>query len=312
VRSFTYDRARMKKPIRIALTGLAVLIFAGVAAAIAISLLADRKLHRIVELPPMEVTLALAEGQLERGQYLFKTRGCMECHGADGGGDVVVDDKDSGFFVRAPNITAGAGSPAREYTDVDWVRAIRHGVKRSGEPIFLMPSDDYAQMTDADVGAIVAYVRSLPPVDTGGTQLRPLSLPFKALYLFGAIEDAAEKIDHSAAPPATVADDPLSRGRYAAQTCTGCHGRDLAGGKIPGAPPSWPPAANLTSAPDSAMALYTSAEQFKSMFRTGKRPDGSAVSEVMPFKSLMHMSDAELDDLFAYLKSVPGEKTGNR
>jgi mono/diheme cytochrome c family protein len=302
----------MKKPIKIVLTSVAGLVVVGIAAAAVVSRLADRKLHRIVELPPMQVTFAAAASQLEHGEYLFKTRGCMECHGADGGGHVVVDDKESGFFVRAPNITTGAASPAREYTDADWVRAVRHGVKRSGEPIFLMPSDDYAQMTDADVGAIVAYVRSLPPADTGGAEISPLSLPFKALYLFGAIQDAAEKIDHSVPPPATVADDPLSRGRYIAQSCTGCHGRGFSGGKIPGTPPSWPAAANLTSAPDSAMALYTSADQFKSMFRTGKRPDGSAVSEVMPFKSLTHMNDAEIDDLFAYLKSLEPHPFGQR
>ncbi len=60
------------------------------------------------------------------------------------------------------------------------------------------------------------------------------------------------------------------------------------------------------------MAHYTSAEQFKSMFRTGKRPDGSAVSEVMPFKSLAHMSDAELDALFAFLKSLNARPFGER
>ena len=287
---------------------LAGLVVVGAAAAGIIGWLADRKLHRIVEVQPMQVTFAPAHGQLEHGEYLFKTRGCMECHGADGAGHLVIDDKDSGFFVRAPNITAGGASPARAYKDVDWVRAVRHGVKPSGEPLFLMPSDDYARMTDADLGAIVAYVRSLPPADTGGVELSPLPLPFKALYLFGAIKDAAEKIDHSAPPPAPVADDPLSRGEYIAQGCIGCHGPGFSGGRIPGAPPSWPEAANLTSAPNSAMATYTSADQFKSMFRTGKRPDGSAVSDVMPFKSLAHMSDAELDDLFAYLKSVPGEK----
>ena len=73
----------------------------------------------------------------------------MECHGADGAGHVVVDDKESGFFVRAPNITAGGASPTRGYTDTDWVRTIRHGVKPSGEPLLVMPSEDYTRMTDA-------------------------------------------------------------------------------------------------------------------------------------------------------------------
>ncbi len=123
-----------------------------------------------MQLPPLQVTFAAADGQLEHGEYLFKTRGCMECHGADGAGHVVIDDKDSGFFVRTPNITSGGASPARNYTDADWVRALRHGVKPSGEPLQIMPSDDYAQMIDADVAAIAAYVRSLPPAALAAAQ----------------------------------------------------------------------------------------------------------------------------------------------
>ena len=60
------------------------------------------------------------------------------------------------------------------------------------------------------------------------------------------------------------------------------------------------------------MALYASADQFKSMMRTAKRPDGSAVSSVMPFKSLAYMNDPELDALFAYLKTVGPRPSGQR
>ena len=302
----------MKKPVRIVVASLAGLVVAVAAAAGVVSLLADRKIHRIVQLPPLRVTFAPAEGQLEHGEYLFKTRGCMECHGADASGHFMIDDKDSGFFVRTPNITGGGASPARSYTDTDWVRTLRHGVKPSGQPLLFMPSEDYAKMTTTDVSAIVAYVRSLPRVDAGGAQFSPWPLPLKAAYLFGAMQDAAEKIDHTAPPPAAIPDDLLARGEYIAQGCTGCHGAHFSGGKIPGAPPAWPEAANLTSASDSGMAHYASAEQFKSMFRTGKRPDGSAVSKVMPFMSLAQMSDAELDALFAFLKSLNARPFGDR
>jgi mono/diheme cytochrome c family protein len=130
--------------------------------------------------------------------------------------------------------------------------------------------------------------------------------------VFGAVTDAAERIDHAAAVPSSVPNDELARGRYIAQACTGCHGPHFSGGKIPGTPPSWPDASNLTAASDSAMARYTSVEQFKTMFRTGKRPDGSAVSEVMPFKSLAHVSGAELEALFAFLKSLDARPSGQR
>jgi mono/diheme cytochrome c family protein len=302
----------MKKPIKIALVSLtALVLLVGVSAAV-VDRLSDRKLHRVVQLPPIEATLPAGDGQLKHGAYLFKTRGCMDCHGADGAGSIVVDDKKAGLFVRAPNITSGGASPARTYTDIDWVRTLRHGVKPSGQPLLVMPSEDYARMTDADVGAIVAYVRSLPPADTGAAEIHEFPLPLKAAYLFGAIKDAAEKIDHTAPPTQEVGDTVLARGQYVAQGCTGCHGPHLSGGKIPGTPPSWPPAANLTSAPDSAMAHYTTVEQFKSMLRTGKRPDGSAVSTVMPFKALAYMNDAEVDSLYAFLKTVEPRPFGGR
>lgn len=301
----------MKKPLKIVVASLAGLVVVVAVAASLVSPLAERKLHRIVQLPPVQVTFAPADGQLEHGEYLFKTRGCMECHGVDGAGHVVIDDKSSGFFARAPNITSGGASPARSYTDADWVRTLRHGVKPSGEPLLIMPSGDYAHMTDADVGAIATYVRSLPPATAGSGEFK-IPFPIKAAYLLGAIKDAAEEIDHTAPPPAAVADDQVARGQYVAQSCSGCHGPHFSGGKIPGTPPSWPPAANLTSAPDSAMAHYTSAEQFKSMLRTGKRPDGSAISDVMPFKSLAYMNDSELDALFAFLKTVEARPFGQR
>src|SRR5262245_34521005 len=122
----------MKKPIKIVLVSVASLVVLVAAAAGVVSRLSDRKLHRIVQLPPLQVTFAPAAGQLERGEYLFKTRGCMDCHGVDGAGHVVVDE--GGLFVRAPNITSGGASPTRGYTDTDWARTLRHGVKPSGQP----------------------------------------------------------------------------------------------------------------------------------------------------------------------------------
>lgn len=302
----------MKKPIKIALVSVAGLVVLVVAAAGVVSKLSDRKLHRVVQLPPLQATLPPGDGQVEHGEYLFKTRGCMDCHGADGSGSVVVDDKQAGLFVRAPNITSGGASPTRSYTDIDWVRTLRHGVKPSGQPLLVMPSEDYARMTDADVGAIVAYVRSLPPAGTGAAEIHEFPLPIKAAYLFGAIKDAAEKIDHTMPPTQEVGDTLLARGQYIAQGCTGCHGAHFSGGKIPGTPPSWPAAANLTSAPDSAMARYATEVEFKAMLRTGKRPDGSEVSTVMPFKALAYMSDAEVDALFTFLKTLEPRPFGGR
>jgi hypothetical protein len=78
----------------------------------------------------------------------------------------------------------------------------------------------------------------------------------------------------------------------------------LRGGKIPGAPPDWPPAADLRPVSGGAMARYDHAAAFIAMMRSGKRPDGSAISSVMPFDSFGRMNDTDLSALYLYLASL--------
>jgi mono/diheme cytochrome c family protein len=197
------------------------------------------------------------------------------------------------------------------YTPEDWVRVLRHGIKPDGRPLFVMPSEDYNRFTDADLGALVAYVRSLPP-QPGGAAVLELSLPVKLLYGFDFIKDAAQKIDHSLPPATAVAEGvTVAHGAYVANMCIGCHGATLAGGKIPGGPPDWAPAANLTPGERSGMAAYASASQFLAMLRNGKRPDGTPVT-VMPFESLSALSDVDAQALYLYLKSLPARPFGQR
>jgi len=207
------------------------------------------------------------------------------------------------MYVKAPNITRGPGGVVADYNEGDWVRAIRHGANPKGHALMVMPSEDYNRFTDSDLAALVAYVRALPP-SGGGAALIELPLPVRALYGAGYIEDAAAKIDHAlpVQPPVpeTVS---VEHGRYVANTCLGCHGPQLAGGKVPGGPPDWPPAARLNKGPDSALARYPDADALIAMFRSGKRADGSGV-KVMPFGSFSKMSDTDLRALHLYLKSL--------
>jgi hypothetical protein len=119
------------------------------------------------------------------------------------------------------------------------------------------------------------------------------------------IRDAAEKIDHRLPAPAVVAaDGSPAHGAYVAGMCVGCHGAQLTGGKIPGAPPDWPAAADLTPGEGSVMARYPNAEAFIAMLRSGRRPDGSAVSKVMPFESLRELDDADARALYDHLRRL--------
>ncbi len=288
---------------------VALLIVVGIGLAIAANVLYERKRDRVVTLTVKGVNVVSDEAALARGKYLFNSRGCGGCHAPTGAGAVVIDDKDGGFYVRSPNITP-SGVVAK-YTEVDWVRTIRHGVKPDGRALFIMPSEDYNRLTDADVAALIAYARSLPPATAGAAEFR-VPLPVKALYSAGAIQDAAEKIDHSL-PPATPVPEAVTpeHGKYVANLCLGCHGEGLSGGKIPGGPPSWPAASNLTPGSGTVMTAYDSADKLKALFRSGKRADGTAVV-VMPFETLREISDVDVAALHAYLKSLPPRPAGSR
>jgi cytochrome c553 len=103
----------------------------------------------------------------------------------------------------------------------------------------------------------------------------------------------------------------VAHGAYVANMCIGCHGEKLSGGKIPGGPPDWPAAANLTPGEGSAMVRYQDVAQFVAMMRSGKRPDGTSI-QVMPFESISKMDDVDLPALHAYLKTLSPRPAGGR
>lgn len=285
---------------------LAVLVSLLVLAAVAVAGLVwngERKRERVVQLPTLQSPAFVdSAAALERGAYLYASRGCTDCHGADGAGRVFVDDG-KGLKIKGAAIHSGPGSVTAGYTPQDWDRIVRHGVKRDGHPAMVMPSEDYNRFTDADFAALVSYARVLPPAG-GGAAVVELPLPVRALYGVGFIQDAAAKIDHALPVQQPVPEGvTVDHGRYVANTCLGCHGPQFDGGPVPGGPPDWPPAARLSKGADSAMARYPSADTWVAMFRSGKRADGSEI-KVMPFGSFSKMSDTDLRALHLYLKSL--------
>ena len=163
---------------------------------------------------------------LERGKYLVERRAiCIECHDKDLGGKIFVDNFAFGRLAAA-NLTRGRGGIGSRYTDEDFVRVLVHGVNKSGHSVIFMPSQD-ARFTEPDLAAIIAYIRSVPPVDRepAATRLGPIA---RALTFFHKIPLLpAEEIDHDAATvlPTADATDPVGRGRYLVDSggCRGCH-----------------------------------------------------------------------------------------
>jgi mono/diheme cytochrome c family protein len=212
----------------------------------------------------------------------------------------------------ASNLTGGLGGAGDEYTDADWVRAIRYGVGPDGKPLLFMPSGEFWYLSDYDLGAVIAFVKSQPAVDNElpGNQV---ALVLRAFYLLtgGIPLLAPELIDLEAPRPAAPEPGVTEEyGRYLAVSCVGCHGEGFSGGPIPGAPPDWPPAMNLT--PGGELAGWTEA-QFIQVMRTGVTPSGHAIeNEYMPWKTIAKMTDNELKALFLFLQSLPAREFGNR
>ena len=288
-------------------TAAAIALLAGGAVG-AGTLLAEQKMNRRIEILVSPLSLRSDAASLDRGRYLFGSRGCADCHGADGGGRSFIDDG-HGLHVAGPNISPGAGNVVSAYRANDWERTLRHGVKPDGRPLMIMPAEDYNRLTDDDIVAIVAYVKSLPPVAGRGAVIE-LPLPVRALYGYGLIKDAAAKIDHRLPPAEPVPEGvTIEHGRYVANMCVGCHGPKLAGGRIPGAPPDWPAAADLRPGSQSVLVRYPEAESLMHMFKSGRRPDGSKV-QVMPFEALGALNETDARALHLYLKNLAPQGAG--
>lgn len=262
--------------------------------------------------PPNEaLTIPTDSAALARGTHLATVISkCVECHDADLGGKVFIDDPAFARIV-ATNLTKGKGGLGNVYTDAQLGVAIRHGIKIDSTTALLMPSDEFQVLSDEDVGSIIAYIRSKPPVDRElpKTELHPVG---KALAATGKLPIfQAELVDVARPHLATVVrDTSVEYGKYLANAggCTGCHGRTLSGGKIPGTPPEWPPASNLTP---SGIGKYSD-EAVLGILRTGKRPDGTAVSDVMPWRYTTKMTDDELRTTIKFLRTVPAKDFGGR
>ena len=299
----------MKKWLTRSLIVVLIFVFGG-AGAIAYALhRADERMNRRIEIPVYSVAIPSGPEALERGRYLYSTRGCADCHGVDGAGRAFVDD--GSVRIKGANISPGPGSVVAKYTPADWERTLRHGVKPDGRPVIVMPSEDYNRLTDADLGALVAYIQQLPPAKGGPAEL-VLPVPYRAMYGLGQIPDAATLIDHSRKPAAPVAEGvTVEHGAYVSAMCIGCHGEGLSGGRIPTGPPDWPAAPNLTPGPGSVLPRYADAAALTAMMRSGKRPDGTTIA-VMPFDSLKNISDTDIAALHLYLKSLPPRPAGER
>lgn len=288
--------------------GLVVLL---IVAAIVVYFRSQAVVAQAYSAPTDEIVIPTDATTLERGRYLANyVSVCVDCHGDNLAGGVVVDDAALGRIV-APNLTTGQGGRGGQLRDSDFVRVLRYGILPDGTSAKVMPSDDYQHLSDSDLAAIIAYVRSLPPQDSDlpTPTIGPLGRVLLATGQLPII--MAERVNPQTQRAAVTAGVSVEYGKYLANIagCTGCHGPGLAGGPIPAAPPDWPLAANLT--PSGAVGKWSEADFIKTI-RTGISPAGKALDVTMPWPRYGNMTDDDLKALWAFIQTVPAKPAGNR
>jgi mono/diheme cytochrome c family protein len=240
--------------------------------------------------------------QIARGQYLSKLL-CAECHSSNnqlplsGGQNLSREGLLALGVIYPPNLTpAGA---VQDWPDAAIVRAIREGVDRDGRTLPLMAyaaPTRFRNLSDADVQAIVAYMRSQSVMHN---ELPPQRHSLVLAFIIGAgIWDV--NTDPVRQPVAAPARAPTSEyGHYFVRVagCIDCHGSDLKGSNNP---------TNAPVSPDITTIAPTWTEAgFIQAMRTGMTPTGRMLnSDIMPWKDIGQLEDVELIAMYHYLRTL--------
>lgn len=259
----------------------------------------NTEMKRVYEFAPHRIDVSRDSSSLELGKHLVLIRGCVDCHGADLGGKLMNDDFGIGT-LPASNLTKGKGGLQVNYSIEDWTDALRHGIAKDGKPLLFMPSHESAPMSDQDIGAIIAYVESLPLVDNVLPEMKAGPIA-EVLAYFDMIPMLSVKlINHDAVSlKRTDTMQGIAQGKYLSVSCQSCHRVDMRGGDP--LAPGQPPVPDITS----TGAAGWSESAFINALRTGITPTGKHMrNEDMPWKMTSHYTDQEIKSLYKYLKSI--------
>lgn len=254
------------------------------------------RLGRQYDVETADLTIPEDSASIARGAHLARTNGCTDCHGPALGGQVFADAPP--FRVVASNLTSGEGGVADRYDARSLDRAIRHGIRYDGRPLFIMPSAAFHGLSDEDAADLIAYLQNLPSVDNvlPQTEFRTLGRIMSAFAL-----DTEMEVRTGAARSVSPAPGPTAEyGEYLTSiTCTYCHGADLRG--------SQPPNPDSPLAPDLARAGQWSFEELEQALRRGVTPSGATLNpEFMPWTFTATMMDEELRAIHAHLATLGG------
>jgi cytochrome c553 len=270
--------------------GAGLLLAAVLLAGAAVYAISERALHRTYDVPLADIAVPTDSESLEKGRRLATIYGCFNsCHGRIMEGAELYDEPGIAK-INAPNLTR----VLREYSNPELERLIRHGVKRDGTSTWIMPAPMFSQLSDEDLGAVIAFVRSAPVLDgpMRETTLRPLGRIGIAMGKFRPLASLVDpQLRHAVA---TDRSDPLKYGKYLVMTtCTECHGANLQG-------------SDIVKAPGLAVTAGYSDEDFRRLMRTGIAIGGRNVGMMTEVGATRFpsLTDEEVEAMLRYLKAL--------
>lgn len=305
-----------------------VLVVLVVILAVYVQLTWDRPVSRAAP----QMTAPTDAQTVARGEYLFKySLNCWECHGSQGsnspgeppaGGlefDMTNVGLPGGFgYIYASNITPDPETGIGTWSDGELVRSIREGLDPEGYLLFpIMEAEWWSGLSDEDALALVAYMRSLPPVRNEVPDSR-LSFAAKALIALGVLKAQPAITEPVVAPPRGATAEYGEYLVYHASRCVECHmPRDLSTGQFDltrpfagGLSPLPIPeegfsttGSNLTPDPATGIGNWTE-DQFMTAMRTGLRPNGTVMLPFMPWPSYSRWNEDDLRAVWLYLRSL--------
>jgi cytochrome c553 len=278
------------------LSGLLTLVLTLVSV---VALIGMVKFYRPRSAPIPDVTVAATSEQIQRGEYLANSF-CTSCHSPNGelpliGGPDLAKDIPIpiGSFVAA-NLTPGGS--LKDWSDGEIFRALRNGIDPQGRGLVLMSNNRVRNLSDEDMQALIAYLRSQPAVENATPN------PPDKLSMLGIVMLGAGQLPEGLPPVSGVITAPprgatLEYGRYIAsyQDCRDCHGEELTGGVKGQLAPIGP---NLR------VVRGWTQDQFITTLRTGTDPGGHQLNPQMPWQAISRMDDTDLSALYKYLASL--------
>ena len=280
--------------------GLGGLLGIGILAIVACYALVEIELRRTFPLSEHGLEIPGDEASIAEGQRLARLRGCYGgCHG-DGVNGRLNFALPDGTRLYAPDLARAA----RERTPAEFATIVRRGVRPDGTGVINMPSEMFQDLSDEDLGKILAYLLSQPaaPQKFPTRRIGPIAR-LVAVTLDAGVDGLlpAKRIDQQRAAVLRTPTDELELGRYLGHTvCSECHGVDLRGEEVFG---------GLFN-PNLAIAAAYSPDAFRTLMRTGQSLSGRDLElmDDVAIRRFSSFTDREIRALHAYLKTLPASR----